>query len=158
MVRNARTEDASRLAEILIFAKRTAYRDIFKNDLVSFGEMQVLPLAMEYLHTPGLLQDVFVYDDGIVKGMVKLSLGEGTAEIVQLYIDPFFQKAGIGGALLTFAEERIRLVGIGKVVLWVLENNKAARCFYECHGFLVTSGRKLEEGTAEYLLRYEKLL
>lgn len=45
MVRKATKMDASRLAEILIFAKRTAYRPIFQDDLVSFNEMQVLDLA-----------------------------------------------------------------------------------------------------------------
>lgn len=44
MIRRAEIKDSSRLAEILIFAKRTAYREIFKNDNVSFNEMQVLDL------------------------------------------------------------------------------------------------------------------
>ena len=44
-IRKAEKKDASRLAEILIFAKRTAYRPIFENDYVSFQEMQVLDLA-----------------------------------------------------------------------------------------------------------------
>lgn len=46
MIRRAEIKDASRLAEILIFAKRTAYRQIFNNDNVSFNEMQVLDLAL----------------------------------------------------------------------------------------------------------------
>lgn len=51
-IRRAAPKDASRLAEILIFAKRVAYRPIFQNDAVSFGQMQVLPLANEYLGSP----------------------------------------------------------------------------------------------------------
>ena len=35
MIRAASKKDASRLAEILIFAKRMAYRPIFQNDIVS---------------------------------------------------------------------------------------------------------------------------
>jgi putative acetyltransferase len=35
MIRRAEIKDASMLAEILIFAKRTAYRQIFNNDNVS---------------------------------------------------------------------------------------------------------------------------
>ena len=45
MIRRATIADASRIAEILIFAKRTNYRKIFQNDKVSFGEMQVYLLA-----------------------------------------------------------------------------------------------------------------
>ena len=44
MIRKATKEDASRLAEIQIYAKRYSYRSIFQNDEVSFNEMQVLSL------------------------------------------------------------------------------------------------------------------
>ena len=42
VIRPAVPADASRLAEIQIFAKRTAFRSVFQNDFVSFNEMQVL--------------------------------------------------------------------------------------------------------------------
>ena len=45
LIRQATISDASRIAEILIFTKRMNYRTIFQNDKVSFGEMQVYPLA-----------------------------------------------------------------------------------------------------------------
>ena len=48
-IRKAELKDVSRIAEILIFTKRTQYRPIFNDDQVSFGEMQVLPTAREYL-------------------------------------------------------------------------------------------------------------
>ena len=43
MIRRAAVEDASRIAEILVFTKRMNYRKIFQNDKVSFGEIQVYP-------------------------------------------------------------------------------------------------------------------
>ena len=42
VIRPAVPADASRLAEIQIFAKRTAFRSVFQNYAVSFNEMQVL--------------------------------------------------------------------------------------------------------------------
>lgn len=69
-IRKAAPQDASRLAEILIFAKRMHYRSIFHNDKVSFGEMQVLPLAQEYLENEEKTENVWVYDDEFVKGMI----------------------------------------------------------------------------------------
>lgn len=91
MIRKAVGEDASRIAEILIFAKRTAYRTIFKNDKVSFGKMQVLPLALAYRDSPDLLADLFVYEDEFVKGVIRISIDGCTAEIRELYVDPFFK-------------------------------------------------------------------
>ena len=63
MIRHATIEDASRIAEISIFTKRMNYRSIFRNDKVSFGEMQVYPLADSYIHDPQLLQGIWVFAD-----------------------------------------------------------------------------------------------
>lgn len=143
-IRKAAPGDASRLAEILIFAKRAAYRPIFRNDAVSFGEMQVLPLALDYLEGRKSLSRIWVYDGGFVKGMVLVDSGE----IHELYVDPFFQNEGIGGLLLDFAVRRQ-----GGRTLWVLEKNRNALAFYRAHGFQPTGERRLEEGTPEYVLR-----
>lgn len=101
MLRKATKQDASRLAEILIFAKRAAYRHIFKDDLTSFGRMQVLPLALSFEQDPSTLQGVLVWDDGIVKAMTRWAEPEGQSmELCELYVDPFFQEEGIGSAII----------------------------------------------------------
>ena len=83
-IRKARREDISRIAEILIFAKRTAYRPIFQNDPVSFGQMQVLPLANQYLSGQLSLDETFVWEEeGVVKGLADA----GQGELRQLYVD-----------------------------------------------------------------------
>lgn len=48
MVRRATMQDISRIAEIIVFGKRVAYRHIFNNDLVSFNELQVIDLFKKY--------------------------------------------------------------------------------------------------------------
>lgn len=146
-IRKAAAEDVSRLAEILIFSKRTHYRAIFRNDAVSFGAMQVLPLARHYLAHPETLEPVWVYDDGLVKGM--LQAGEG--ELKELYVEPFFEGQGVGTALLRFGVE-----ALGVRRLWVLERNHRAIAFYRRHGFALTGARLPEEGTAEFIVRMER--
>jgi len=42
MIRKATLQDIPRIAEIIVFGKRVAYRTIFNNDVVSFNELQVL--------------------------------------------------------------------------------------------------------------------
>lgn len=146
-VRRAGRQDASRLAEILIFTKRVHYRPIFQNDQVSFGEMQVLPLAQAYLSGEESLEHVWVYDDGLVKGMLHVQGGE----VRELYVEPFFQHSGVGDALLRFAVERQ-----GARRLWVLKKNRQAIGFYEAHGFALTGERIPEEGTPEFVVRMER--
>ena len=55
MVRHANIEDISRIAEIIVFGKRVAYRPIFQNDEVSFNELQVLDIIEMYQKNPCLL-------------------------------------------------------------------------------------------------------
>ena len=59
-IRKATQGDISRIAEILVFTKRLNYRSIFRNDKYSFGEMQVLSVAQEYLDNPNTLNDIWV--------------------------------------------------------------------------------------------------
>lgn len=142
-IRQAADEDVSRIAEIIVFNNRVNYFPIFRDEGFSFGTVQVLPLARKLLETPGRLRRVWVYDDGVVKGMVEVN-GE---EIEKLYVEPAFQGRGIGAALLEHAVSQL-----GASWLWALEKNEGALRFYMRHGFAPTGERKLEEGTPEYLV------
>lgn len=145
-IRQATPRDISRIAEILVFVKRINFRPIFRNDAYSFGELQVLSVAEEYKN-PELLNQVWVYDDGIVKGLIHIE-GE---EIQKLYVDSFFQNEGIGEKLITFAKKKFSVR-----YLWAIEKNVGAIRFYERHGFHRTGTKKLEEGTTEYLILLER--
>lgn len=145
-IRKAGPRDLSRIAEILVFVKRINYRPIFQNDDYSFGELQVLAVAKEYA-APEILGNIWVYDDGIVKGMLRL---EGD-EIRELYVDHFFQGQGVGAALIEFAMEEHAARW-----LWALEKNTGALRFYARHGFVPTGEKQLEEGTPEYLVRLDR--
>ena len=143
-IRKAEISDASRLAEILVFSKRTHYRSIFQNDEFSFGELQVLPAALNCAADPEVLLGYYVYDDGFVKGLIHLQ----EDEIAELYIDPFFEHMGIGSALISFAHERILHPS-----LWVLEGNNQAIRFYQSKGFTFTGERQFVPGTDKYEAR-----
>ncbi|MCI8395107.1 GNAT family N-acetyltransferase [Acutalibacter sp. JLR.KK004] len=146
-VRQAETGDVSRIAEIFVFVRREKFFPIFQYEPYSFGELQVLPVAREYLDSPSRLQDVLVYDDGIVRGFLEMD----GSEIKHLYVESFFRGQGIGGALL---EQAVQARGASW--LWALEKNPDAIRFYERHGFALTGERVLEEDTEEYLLRMER--
>lgn len=146
-IRKAMIVDASRIAEILIFTKRMNYRSIYNDDKVSFGEMQVYPLAKEYIENPDALKNIWVYEDEFVKGIVHIE----NKEILELYVDSFFQNQGIGSELLEFAVGQM-----GCQYLWVLEKNARAIKFYKEHGFQVSDERELVEGTREYVVKMRK--
>lgn len=138
-IRKAAPKDISRIAEILVFVKRIKYRPIFRNDEYSFGELQVLSVAKKYKE-PTILDNILVYDDGFVKGLIRIEKNE----IVELYVDYFFQGQGVGSRLIEYAKENYPVD-----FLWVIEKNTDAVRFYEAHGFHLTDIKKTEAGTTE---------
>lgn len=148
MLRKAGNMDISRIAEILIFTKRTTYRPIFKNDNVSFNEMQVLK-EIEKLSQPSALDNIYVYDDGIVKATVKIEdIGEKT-KISEFFVDPFFQGEGIGTKILNNVIEKSK-----EVFLYVLDKNERAIRFYVKMGFKYTGEKEEFLSSGFYMLKY----
>ncbi len=148
MLRKAGNMDISRIAEILIFTKRTTYRPIFKNDNVSFNEMQVLK-EIEKLSQPSALDNIYVYDDGIVKATVKIEdIGEKT-KVSEFFVDPFFQGEGIGTKILNNVIEKSK-----EVFLYVLDKNERAIRFYVKMGFKYTGEKEEFLNSGFYMLKY----
>ena len=139
-IRKADISDLSRIAEIQVFNYRLYFYPIFKSDEYYFDELRVPSLMQEY---EAGLDSLYVYDDGVVKGFIKI---EGTY-IARLFVEPVLQNASIGSRLLEYA---VREHGADH--LWALEKNTKAIRFYERHGFIATGEKKPEEGTTEYLV------
>lgn len=146
MIRKANLSDLSRIAEILVFNKRINYRPIFHNDDFSFNELQVINVAKEYSRL-SILNNIYVYDDGIVKGMIHID----DKEIKELYVEHFFQNQGIGSKLIEYA-----IVVFECNYLWALEKNRKAIEFYNRHGFVFEGEKKFEEGTNEFLIKLKR--
>ena len=146
MIRKAKKEDLSRIAEIFVFNNRINYFPIFQDAGYPFGELQVVSVIDRYFSRDEVLRDIYVYDDGLVKGFLLL---EGT-EIGKLYVEPCFQSQHIGQAMIRFAIDR------GAELVWTLEKNTRAIAFYARHGFRPTGEKKFEEGTTEYLVELRR--
>ena len=142
-IRNATPADAGRIAEIEIFNYRLNFYPIFQNDDFYFDELQVVPMAEKCRCDPKFSADTFVFDDGAVKGFIRID-GD---EVKKLFVEPVLQGQGIGAKLLEYA-----IASHGVSHLWALEKNEKAIRFYERHGFFPTGERKLEKDTDEYLV------
>lgn len=158
MVRKASMQDVSRIAEIIVFGKRVAYRPIFNNDVVSFNELQVINLIEEYRSNPALVDNMLVYDDGIIKGVINRIFKDDSVEICEFYIEPFFKGNGIGKELIWQVILEARTSKKNKIFLWVIEDNLSARKFYENNGFIASGETCLIEGTTKTDMCYELIL
>ena len=138
-IRPATESDASRIAEIIV----TNYR---VNFYPFFGELNVLDTAKEYSAGSAALKNTFVYDDGVIKGIIRISGNE----VEKLYVEPLFQNQGIGAVLLGYA---INNFAVNE--LWVLEYNKRGIDFYRRNGFSLT-GEKITEDEFVPLLKMKR--
>lgn len=143
-IRCAKIEDIARIAEIEVFNYRLNFYPIFKNDEFYFNELQVTNQMKKYSNS---LESIWVYDDGVVKGFIQVV----NQEVKKLFVEPVLQGNSIGAGLLEYAIKELNAN-----CLWALEKNIKAIEFYKRHGFYVTSKKKLEEDTTEYLVRLER--
>lgn len=140
-IRKAAEADLVRIAEILVFNYRLNFYPIFKNDEFYFSELTV-PQTAEKLKP--FVSEIWVYDDGAVKGFAHVKDGE----VKKLFVEPVLHNSGTGSKLIEFAKENC-----GAKFLWALEKNEKAIRFYNRHGFYLTDERKPEEDTAEFLVK-----
>ena len=143
-IRKAKIGDLARIAEIVIFNYRLNFYPIFKDDDYYFNELQVPTIMKQY---ESVVDNMWVYDDGAVKGFIQIE----NEEIKKLFVEPVLQGNRIGSNLLIYAIENHNAN-----TLWALEKNTRAIRFYKRHGFRITADKKLEEDTTEYLVRLER--
>ena len=137
MIRPAKPQDASRIAEIIITNYRVNFYPFFHNDEFYFSELNVVDMAKEYSEGSEELLNTYVYNDnGVIKGIIRIN---GT-EVVKLYVEPQFQSCGIGAELLAYAVDKF-----GADNLWALEYNTRGIAFYERHGFQLTGEKMIED-------------
>ena len=146
-VRKAVPGDACRLAEIEVFNYRLNFYPLFRTDTYFFSELTVPVLMEEYRDRPERIEHTFIYDDGVVKGFVRVN----GAEIEKLFVEPTFQDQRIGGELLDHVLQHTEARW-----LLVLEKNEGAKRLYERLGFRMTEHRQRVDDTKEYLVRMER--
>lgn len=135
-IRPASAEDASRIAEIIVTNYRVNFYPFFHNDPYYFGELNVVKMAAEYSENSQKLRNSYVYDDGVVKGVIRIS----GREVEKLYVEPQFQRQGIGAKLLEFAVRKLEVSE-----LWALEYNTRGISFYQKNGFKLTGEKIMED-------------
>ena len=150
MIRAATEADAAALAEIQARAWRWAYSDFVDHD--------DMPVAAERLER---------WRDNVAHGRLRVFDQDGTVvgyasvhgdQLTSLYVDPAAQGAGVGGLLLTDAEERLRAGGSTVAWLWVFVANAQGRAFYERRGWRAVGEPHREAHWVGEALRYERAL
>lgn len=140
-VRAAVPADAHEVACLHARSWRVAYRGLIAQEYLNSLTPEVLATRYTFgrvgLRVPATM---VAFDGSAIRGFATTGLSRDRdlpnfGELMAIYVDPAYVGAGVGGALMTAARERLRLVGVTGAVLWVLDANTRARHFYERHGW-----------------------
>ena len=92
------------------------------------------------------LGEVWVATEGDeVVGVLVLRPRPGSLFLENVAVAPARQGAGIGSALLTFAEEHARSLGLGEITLYTNERMTENLAFYPARGYVETE-RRYDDG------------
>lgn len=151
-IREARLDDARRIAEIHVRAWQEAYRGIMPDDYLAGLSVDSRAERWRETLARGGRTVLVAEEGGVVAGWAiggesrDADAPPRTAEVYAINIDPAAWRRGAGRLLLQHAAARFRRAEYERVTLWVLELNEAARRFYSMLGFTVDAadagGRK----------------
>jgi GNAT superfamily N-acetyltransferase len=168
-VRRAQVEDAFGIGVVHIRSWQAAYRGLVPQDFLDSldparradGWQRLLRIV------PEPWQETLVAEDGdIVVGFAHLASspdnddGDDVGHVVAIYLLAEFWGRGHGRALMSASVATLRDAGFVQATLWVLEENRRARRFYETAGWTLDRATKEDHGTGVALneVRYRRSL
>ncbi len=130
------TDDIDDVSRIYALSWKKAYRGIIPDDyLDSIPETRwssrLLPKAkrLALAVRDGEIVGASTYEGARDEAM------DSWGEIISLYMLPSYYRQGIGTKLFSFVINELVSEGFNSIYLWVLEDNRTARDFYEKNGF-----------------------
>ena len=164
MIREAKVNDAVRIAEIEVASSQYAYNNIVSDECL-YQDLSVenrIPVHQKWITERRF--GVYVYEDsttGIIKGMMGIGMCEDedkkdAFELHFLYVDPDYVRMGFGSEMLRYFEQTGKEKGYQEFVVWVLEENEKARRFYEKHNYCLDGKEKIFKRWNKREIRYVK--
>ena len=140
-VRAAVAGDAYDVACVHVRSWQSAYRGLIAQEYLDSLEPEAWASRYTFGRMGIQLPSTLVAVDGsTICGLVTTGLCRDVdlsncGELMAIYVDPAYVRAGVGRLLITAARDRLRGVGVTQAVLWVLDGNVGARRFYERDGW-----------------------
>ena len=165
MIREAKLEDAARIAEIEVNSSRYAYKNIVSDECL-FKDLSVESRVPVYEYWISQKRfELYVNEDPdteIIKGMMGIGMCEdedkdNAFELHFIYVDPDYVRAGTGTEMLKSFEQKGSEKGCSEYVIWVLEENGMGRNFYEKHNYHSDGKDKIFKRWNKREIRYVKI-
>ena len=140
IVRKATPDDAKQIKMLHTKTYKISYRNFIPDDYLD--NLSATEQKIQKLKTHIQESTYFVATENEqILGFINIGCNAlDTLEIYALYIDPDFQKQGIGSALINTAIKENK--NSNKCILWTMKYGPSLK-FYEKHGFHPTSNEKM---------------
>ncbi len=153
-IRKAQISDAGAVGFVHAAAWKQTYANVFPMEYLQADTSE--KRKQEFLDSCKN-QNIFYYlieEAGLAVGVLKVMKQTEGYEILSLYILEECRNNGIGKQAILYLSGQF---GAETMQLWVLEDNKRARCFYEKNGFRSTGNtRIIERGKPYVQVQYTK--
>lgn len=131
------TDNLLEISRIYESSWRHAYKDMIPQDY-----LDRIPTGhwASHMNKAGL-NHLVTLENGLIIGTASFCKSrweqyKNYGEIVSIYFLPAYMGKGYGTHLLKRCVEELKRLGYGDILLWVLEDNRGARRFYEKNGFI----------------------
>lgn len=158
-LRNATDKDKEEIGGVYLSSWKSAYKNILPSSYLNSLTKEECTKEIDPV------KNLIIEDDGKIVGIIHFDKARDfkddyIGEIVAVYILEEYRRLGLGEILFESASLSLVRMGINKVYLWVLKENKIARRFYEKMNMHVSNETKsMEIQNEEFsLLKYEKEL
>lgn len=155
VIRAAAAHDVPQVAEVCTRATRAAYAGLVSQDYLArviahwYGHARLLrelaPSAGWFGFAVAVTDRVVgVAGAGLASVMCEADAGLGAppaCELYTLYVDPGWQRRGVGRALIAHVQQQAVQARAGRLLVAVLPGNTAAAAFYQACGF-TPAGRR----------------
>ena len=147
------------MAHVRVKTWQQAYRGILPDDLLDKMDEAAITERWRTIVLPkpgpGAFNLVAEDEDGLVcsfaaGGPERTPDAEYPGEIYALYVLPGSQRHGAGQALMSVGVELLLEQGLQSLLIWVLEQNRIGRSFYEKMGGQPVRQKKVEIGNLIY--------
>ncbi|HJQ76677.1 MAG TPA: GNAT family N-acetyltransferase [Acidimicrobiia bacterium] len=159
LIRWGRPEDAGAISDVHVTAWQQAYRGILGDEYLDSLDRGARQAWWASYLSRGSRVHVAEHDGAVVGFCTPgVSNEAGWGEIFAIYVHPEHWGTGIGRELIVAGESTVLASGLDRALLWVLEDNRRARAFYERQGWSPGKPIRIENigGVQVTEVRYEK--
>lgn len=160
-IRRAGSADAATVGRIHVESWNVAYRGIMPDDVIARTDLAYRTAVWKERIADQDWPVYLVEDDGRDVAFCQMIATKDpdddpkrVGHITSIHVLPRLRSRGYGRALMDHVVAELRHRGFREVTLWVLEENREARAFYEKYGFRPDGGKKNYPTTIVPEVRY----